>query len=47
MDIRDRNCNMIVVLLIGGIGPQISEESVFKPKPMIEIGGMHFLQYPD
>lgn len=31
---------MKVVLLAGGFGSRISEESVFKPKPMIEIGGM-------
>lgn len=31
---------MKVVLLAGGFGTRISEESVFKPKPMIEIGGM-------
>ncbi len=29
---------MKVVLLAGGYGTRISEESVFKPKPMIEIG---------
>lgn len=31
---------MKIVLLAGGLGTRISEESVFKPKPMIEIGGM-------
>lgn len=31
---------MKVVILAGGFGTRISEESVFKPKPMIEIGGM-------
>ena len=30
---------MKVVLLAGGYGTRISEESQFKPKPMIEIGG--------
>ena len=30
---------MKVVLLAGGFGTRISEESSFKPKPMIEIGG--------
>lgn len=29
---------MKVVLLAGGFGTRISEESIFKPKPMIEIG---------
>lgn len=31
---------MKVVLLAGGFGTRISEESQFKPKPMLEIGGM-------
>ena len=30
---------MKVVLLAGGFGTRISEESQFKPKPMLEIGG--------
>lgn len=34
---------MKVVLLAGGFGTRISEESQFKPKPMIEIGGMPIL----
>lgn len=34
---------MKVVLLAGGIGTRISEESQYKPKPMIEIGGMPIL----
>lgn len=41
----NRKCNFImkVVLLAGGFGSRISEESQFKPKPMIEIGGMPIL----
>ncbi len=31
---------MKVVLLAGGTGTRISEETEYKPKPMIEIGGM-------
>ena len=31
---------MKVVLLAGGFGSRISEESQFRPKPMIEIGDM-------
>lgn len=31
---------MKAVILAGGFGTRISEESQFKPKPMIEIGGM-------
>lgn len=31
---------MKAVILAGGFGTRISEESKFKPKPMIEIGGM-------
>lgn len=34
---------MKVVLLAGGLGTRISEESQFKPKPMIEIGGRPIL----
>lgn len=34
---------MKVVLLAGGLGTRISEESYLKPKPMIEIGGKPIL----
>lgn len=34
---------MIIVILAGGFGTRISEESMFKPKPMIEIGGKPIL----
>ena len=34
---------MKVVLLAGGFGTRISEESVLKPKPMVEIGGKPIL----
>ena len=34
---------MKVVLLAGGLGTRISEESQFRPKPMIELGGMPIL----
>lgn len=34
---------MKVVILAGGFGTRISEESEFKPKPMVEIGGMPIL----
>lgn len=34
---------MKVVLLAGGFGTRIAEESQLKPKPMIEIGGMPIL----
>ena len=34
---------MKVVLLAGGLGTRISEESHLKPKPMIEIGGRPIL----
>jgi glucose-1-phosphate cytidylyltransferase len=34
---------MKVVLLAGGLGTRISEETILKPKPMIEIGGMPIL----
>ena len=40
---------MKVVILAGGLGTRISEESHLKPKPMIEIGGApilwHIMKY--
>lgn len=40
---------MKVVILAGGLGSRISEESQFRPKPMIEIGGhpilWHIMKY--
>lgn len=35
--------NMKVVILAGGLGTRISEETSLKPKPMIEIGGKPIL----
>lgn len=40
---KSKNKVMKTVLLAGGFGSRISEESQFKPKPMIEIGGMPIL----
>lgn len=38
-----------VVILAGGFGTRISEESIYKPKPLIDIGGMpiiwHIMKY--
>ncbi|HEX8832836.1 MAG TPA: sugar phosphate nucleotidyltransferase, partial [Abditibacteriaceae bacterium] len=34
---------MQAVILAGGFGTRISEETHLKPKPMIEIGGMPIL----
>ena len=34
---------MKVVLLAGGLGTRLSEETTIKPKPMVEIGGMPIL----
>ena len=39
----ERTKTMKVVLLAGGLGTRISEESQFKPKPMIDIGGQPIL----
>ena len=40
---------MKVVILAGGFGTRISEETVHKPKPMVEIGGKpilwHIMKY--
>ena len=46
---KERTEDMKVVLLAGGLGTRISEESHLKPKPMIEIGEMpilwHIMKY--
>lgn len=34
---------MKVIILAGGFGTRISEESQFKPKPMVDLGGMPIL----
>jgi len=34
---------MKVVILAGGFGTRISEESQFKPKPLVDLGGMPIL----
>lgn len=34
---------MKTIILAGGLGTRISEESQFKPKPMVELGGMPIL----
>jgi glucose-1-phosphate cytidylyltransferase len=39
----DSNNNIKAVILAGGLGTRISEETHLKPKPMIEIGGMPIL----
>lgn len=40
---QERKTDMKVVLLAGGFGTRISEESHLKPKPMLEIGGKPIL----
>lgn len=33
----------VAVILAGGLGSRLSEETTLKPKPMVEIGGMPIL----
>ena len=40
---NERNKIMKAVILAGGYGTRISEESHLRPKPMVEIGGMPIL----
>lgn len=37
------NKNSKVVILAGGLGSRLSEETLLKPKPMVEIGGLPIL----
>lgn len=37
------SCYMKVVIFAGGLGSRLSEETVLKPKPMVEIGGRPIL----
>src|SRR5581483_12011993 len=38
-----RSLNMKAVILAGGLGSRLSEETVLRPKPMVEIGGRPIL----
>ena len=36
---------MKVVLLAGGLGSRLAEETKIKPKPMVEIGGIPIIEH--
>ena len=36
---------MKIIILCGGLGTRISEETRYKPKPMVEIGGLPILEH--
>src|SRR6266496_6594634 len=40
---RDQSRQMKVVLLAGGLGTRLAEETAIVPKPMIEVGGRPLL----
>lgn len=40
---KNNNSNIKVVILCGGLGTRLREETEFRPKPMIEIGGKPIL----
>src|SRR4030042_7212149 len=37
------NLNLKIIILCGGMGTRLKEETEFKPKPMVEIGGKPIL----
>ena len=47
--LSEKISNLKLVILAGGLGSRLSEETIIKPKPLVEIGGepiiLHLMRY--
>tara|TARA_B100000989_G_scaffold292312_1_gene268026 strand:- start:778 stop:1587 length:810 start_codon:yes stop_codon:yes gene_type:complete len=48
-NLKKKNTDLKLVILAGGLGSRLSEETTIKPKPLVEIGGepiiLHLMRY--